>query len=141
MLDNKTREIAIQAIAARASGTPVEAAEQILEGISALDFPGRPFVVWPAKLNFSEQLEVLELELKRVRYAQQSMEGYWAVRESIPQADLDVCPEHQDAQSHSEASGVLGAAVENQPAPGEAAEEAALHSVPKPDQGASDASQ
>jgi hypothetical protein len=141
MLEPNIRQIAIQAIASRVSGTPAEAAEQILQGISALDFPGRPFVVWPAKLNLSEQIEALELELKRVRHVQQSMADYWAMCESDPRADSGAHPEHQDAQSHPEASGVPAAEIENQPTPGEAAEEAVLHSEQKPDRGASDASQ
>ncbi|WP_139137844.1 MULTISPECIES: hypothetical protein [unclassified Pseudomonas] len=48
-LSGRDREIALQAIAARASGTPVEAAYQILAGIEALDAgPESPLVMlWP----------------------------------------------------------------------------------------------
>ena len=48
-LCGRDREIALQAIAARAAGTPVEVAYQILAGIEALDAgPEAPLVVlWP----------------------------------------------------------------------------------------------
>lgn len=51
-LSGRDREIAIQAIAAHATGTPVEAAYQILAGIEALDAgPDAPMVVlWPTKI-------------------------------------------------------------------------------------------
>lgn len=48
-LTGRDREIAVQAIAALARGTPIEAAYQILAGIEALDAgPGAPMVMlWP----------------------------------------------------------------------------------------------
>jgi len=57
-LSDREREIALQAIAARATGTPVEAAYQILAGIEALDVgPEGPLVVlWP-KGNGLEAME------------------------------------------------------------------------------------
>lgn len=141
MLEPNIRHIAIQAIASRASGTPTEAALQILKGIAALDSPDKPFVIWPTSLSAAEQIEALEVELKRIRYAHKSVSDWRAMRESHPRVDSGAHPEHQDAQSHPEASGVPAAEVENQPAPGEVAEEAVVHSEQKPDRGASDASQ
>lgn len=140
MLSQKTREIAIQAIASRASGTPTEAALQILKGIAALDSPGKPFLIWPTNLSAAEQIEALEVELRRVRHAQQSVADYWAMRESHHRADSGAHLERQAAQSHSGASDAPVAGTENQPAPGEAAEEAVLHPTQKPDPVASDAS-
>lgn len=57
-LTGRDREIAVQAIAALAQGTPVEAAYQILAGIEALDAgPDAPMVMlWP-KSNGYETLE------------------------------------------------------------------------------------
>lgn len=87
MLETNIRQIAIQAIAARASGSPVEAAGQILAGIAALDSPGKPFVVWPTNLPLAEQIKALESELERIRHITQSMADYWATRDLHPQAD------------------------------------------------------
>lgn len=141
MLETNIRQIAIQAIAARASGSPVEAAGQILAGIAALDSPGKPFVIWPTNLPLAEQVKALESELERIRHISQSMADYWATRDPHPQADSSAHLEHQDIQSHAEASGVRTEEVASQPALGEAKEEVVLRSEQKPDQGASDASQ
>ena len=141
MLEASIRHIAVQAIAARATGSPAEAAAQILEGISALDFPGKPLVIWPTNLRPLEQIEALELELKRVRHAHQGVEDYWAMRESPPPVGSGVHPEYSTAESHPEASGVPVAEAENQPVHGEATAKAALHPAQKPDRGASDVSQ
>ena len=142
MLEPSIRQIAIHAIASRASGTPVEAAEQILEGISALDHPGKPFVVWPADLSVDEQIEALEAELKRIRHASQAIAEYWnAKRDLHPRVDSGAPLEYQGTESPPEASGVPAKVVVGPAAPGEAAEEAAPLSAQTPDQGASDASQ
>ncbi|WP_150796632.1 hypothetical protein [Pseudomonas fluorescens] len=141
MLEPSIRQIAIQAIASQVSGTPAEAAIQILEGIAVIDFPGKPFVIWPAGLPPAEQIVALELELKRIRHANQSAADYWAMRESHPRVDSGARLEHQDTQSRPEASGTPAAEVEDQSTPDEATEEAALHPAQKPAQGASDASQ
>ena len=141
MLETNIRQIAIQAIAARASGSPVEAAGQILAGIAALDSPGKPFVVWPTNLPLAEQIKALESEIERIRHVTQSMADYWATRDLHSQADSGAHPEHQDTQSHAEASGVRAEEVAGQSILGEAKEAAALLSVQKPDRGASDVSQ
>ncbi|WP_300727362.1 hypothetical protein [Pseudomonas sp.] len=141
MLETNIRQIAIQAIAARASGSPVEAAGQILAGIAALDSPGKPFVIWPTNLPLAEQIKALESELERIRHITQSMADYWATRGLHPQADSSALHEHQDTQSSAEASGVRTVEVASQPIPDGAKEEAALRSEQKPDQGANDASQ
>ena len=141
MLESNIRQIAIQAIAARASGSPVEAAEQILAGIAALDSPGKPFVIWPTSLTAVEQIEALELELKRVRHAQQSMADYHAKCRSDLQRSLDSRGEHQGAQSHPGSSCAPAAELESQEAHGVAKAEDRSPSAPAPAQVASDASQ
>lgn len=141
MLESNIRQIAIQAIAARASGSPVEAAGQILAGIAALDSPGKPFVIWPTDLPPPERIKALESELERIRHITQSMADYRAMRDLHPQADSGATHEHQDTQSHQEAFDMPAAEVAGQSILGEAKEEAALPSVQKPDRGASDASQ
>lgn len=141
MLETNIRQIAIQAIAARASGSPVEAAGQILAGIAALDSPGKPFVVWPTNLPLAEQIKALESEIERIRHVTQSMSDYWATRDPHPRADSGAHLESQDTQSHQEASHMPAAEVAGQSILGEAKEEAALHSAQKPDRGASDVSQ
>lgn len=93
MLETNIRQIAIQAIAARASGSPVEAAGQILAGIAALDSPGKPFVIWPTNLPLAEQIKALESEIERIRHITQSMADYWATRDLRPQADSGAHPE------------------------------------------------
>lgn len=141
MLEPSIRQIAIQAIASRASGAPVEAAKQILEGISALDHPGKPFVVWPADLSVDEQIEALEAELKRIRHASQAIAEYWSAKRELDlRADSGAPLEYQSTESPQEASGVPVEEVAGPAVPGEAAEEAALLSAQMPDQGASDAS-
>lgn len=141
MLETSIRQIAVQTIAARASGSPVEAAGQILAGIAALDSPGKPFVIWPTNLPLAEQIKALESELERIRHITQSMADYRAMRDLHPQADSSALHEHQDTQSSAEASGVRAEEVASQPIPDGAKEEAALRSEQKPDQGANDASQ
>ena len=111
MLETNIRQIAIQAIAARASGSPVEAAGQILAGIAALDSPGKPFVIWPTNLSPAEQIKALESELERIRHITQSMADYWATRDSHPQADSGARPEHQDTQRHKDVPDVHAAEI------------------------------
>ena len=103
MLETNIRQIAIQAIAARASGSPVEAAGQILAGIAALDSPGKPFVIWPKYLPMTEQIEVLELELERLRASVQAYADDNAKRLSELQLSLDARSKHPSVQSHPEA--------------------------------------
>lgn len=141
MLETNIRQIAIQAIAARATGSPSEAAAQILKGISALDSPSKPFVIWPTNLHLAEQIKVLESELERIRHITQSMADYRAMCDLHPQADSSALHEHQDTQSHAQASGVRAEEVASQPIPDGAKEEAALHPAQKPDRGANDVSQ
>lgn len=126
MLETSIRQIAVQAIAARASGSPVEAAGQILAGIAALDSPGKPFVIWPTNLPLAEQIKALESELERIRHITQSMADYRAMRDLHHQADSGAHLQPQDTQSHQEAFDMPTEEVASQPIPGEAKEEAAL---------------
>lgn len=50
-LNEKEREIAIAAIGARVSGSPAEAAAQLLSGIAVLDGSHLPILVWPTGLS------------------------------------------------------------------------------------------
>jgi hypothetical protein len=137
-LTPREREIAIQAIAARATGTPTQAAEQILKGISALDHHGKPFVVWPACLPFDEKVEALESELKKIRHAEKEMADYRTKWESM---DSAANPESQGKKSPSEASRKPGKADESPQALGEEAAEAPAQLVKTPALGSSDAYQ
>lgn len=140
MLDSSARQIAIQAIASRAQGTPTDAAKEIVKGIAALDFPDKPFVIWPYDLPLKDRLEALEAEAARVRRSIKST-GEWTNRLSSCQPGSAQYPECEDIQSHYSASRAPGQANEAQLAPHEEAKEAGLHQEQKPDPGASDASQ
>ncbi|MOA32827.1 hypothetical protein D3C78_1540780 [compost metagenome] len=50
-LTAREREIAISAIASRASGIPTDAARQVLAGIAVLDGDHAPIVVWPKEVS------------------------------------------------------------------------------------------
>jgi hypothetical protein len=106
-LSGLDREIALQAIAARATGTPVEAAYQILAGIEALDAgPESPLVMlWPK----GDDYETLEdkaawHEAERDRLIK-SHEFYsrafpsWRQQEPV---DPGSCPLSRNAQDRSE---------------------------------------
>lgn len=105
MLVGKDREIAVQAIAASASGTPSEVAAQILAGVSALDHAGKPLVVWPVNLTTQEQIEALEREMARLR---QIMTGIESLRVRRENRDLEDSAEgrgYPEAGTHSAESG------------------------------------
>lgn len=51
----REREIAITAISARASGSPVEAAKQVLAGIAVIDGDHLPILVWPKDVTREEK--------------------------------------------------------------------------------------
>lgn len=140
-LSSKEREIALQAIALRATGTPAEAAEQILVGFSALAHPGKPLVVWPASLPFAEQIETLEIELKRVRTAAQAYADDHAKWHSDLQRSLDARSKHPDAKSLPEAACKPAAEAVAQEAHDAAKAEAHPLSVQTPAREASDVSQ
>lgn len=54
-LSPREREIAIQAMGARVSGEPAEAALQLLHGIAVLDGQHIPAVAWPNGLSLGEK--------------------------------------------------------------------------------------
>lgn len=56
---SREREIAIAAVSARAAGTPVEAAKQVLAGVAVLDGDHLPIVVWPADTTPRQQADWL----------------------------------------------------------------------------------
>lgn len=53
-LTAKEREVAIAAIGARVSGSPADAAAQLLSGIAVLDGNHLPILVWPTGLSLEE---------------------------------------------------------------------------------------
>jgi len=64
-LQTKIREIAIEAIGRTVRGNPSDAAAQLLKGIAILDGVSAPFLIWPQTLSPDEQIQFLELELKK----------------------------------------------------------------------------
>jgi len=66
-LQTKIREIAIEAIGRTVRGNPSDAAAQLLKGIAILDGVSAPFLIWPQTLSPDEQIQFLELELKKTR--------------------------------------------------------------------------
>lgn len=119
MLAGKDREIAVKAIAESARGTPSEVAAQILAGISVLDSPGKPLVVWPVNLTAQEKLEALEREIvhvrqfiadaeaMRVRREQWAQEGSKEGHESVAPETLSAQPgvQKQEGEAPSARSG------------------------------------
>lgn len=83
-LTGMDRQIAIQAIAAQAKGSPVEAAYQILAGIEALDHgPEGPLVVlWPRKdflIGEEERAEWHRAESERLLASAAEFKQRWAM--------------------------------------------------------------
>ena len=68
-LTAKDREIAITSIGARVSGSPAEAAAQLLSGIAVLDGRHLPILVWPTGMSLNEAADWLaeQGEAYRVR--------------------------------------------------------------------------
>jgi hypothetical protein len=54
-MNRRDREIALRAIAARATGKPESAAAEILAGIAVLDGKHLPILVWPADMAREEK--------------------------------------------------------------------------------------
>ena len=59
MLTPREREIAIAAVSARAAGTPVEAAKQVLAGVAVLDGDHLPIVMWPKDTTLRQKADWL----------------------------------------------------------------------------------
>ena len=127
ILDREARQIALHAVAARATGSPVEAAKQILAGFSALDGSGKPLVVWPLDLSHADQIAVLEAELARIRQALQDMADF---QDRVNQSNLEGCLEYPNDGNRAPASDEPGSAVEGQPTPHEEAAKVDLPSEP-----------
>ncbi len=54
-MNRRDREIAVRAIAARATGKPEEAAAEILAGIAVLDGQHLPILLWPPTTDREEK--------------------------------------------------------------------------------------
>jgi hypothetical protein len=63
-LSPREREIAISAIGDRVSGSPVEAAKQLLAGIAVLDGDRLPVLVWPEAATLRERANWLSDQAK-----------------------------------------------------------------------------
>lgn len=138
MLEPQAREIALYAVASRATGTPVEAAKQILAGFAALEAGGNPLVVWPTSLSLKAKEIALEAELARIRQANKAMADY---HERVNQAGLDRDPEYLGIGSPESTAGELVQEGEAPPALCEAAAQVVFRQEPQPGREASDASQ
>lgn len=150
-LSGRDREIALQAIAARATGTPVEAAYQILAGIEALDKgPEAPLVMlWPKGDGFGwieDRAAWLEAErdrlLDKVAEAQRVLDLARQRSATTPAAfstsDPDKSQAHPDRQVAQKCSAHQQPQAEESSARGEEGP-AVLHlSIGEPHQGASD---
>jgi len=140
-LSSKEREIAIQAIGARATGSPADAARQILEGIAILNGLDKPFLIWPDPLSCEEKIEALDSELKRLRHAARAVADWRATQSSYQQQGLNANPECPGNQIHAEAFGAPATEAVDQAAHDAATVEGHLLSAQMLAQGASDASQ
>ena len=138
ILDREARQIALHAIAARATGNPVEAAKQILAGFSALDAKGKPLVVWPQELSFSDQVAALEAELARIRQIQQDMADF---QDRVNKSNLERCLGYPNDGNRAPASDEPGPAAEGQPVPHEEGAKADLPSELLPGREANGVSQ
>lgn len=139
-LSSKEREISIQAIGARATGSPADAARQILEGIAILDGLHKPFLIWPDTLSCDEKIEALDSELKRLRHAARAVAEWRATQASYQQQGLSADLGCVGTQSCAEASGVPAAEAADQAAHDAAKAEARLPLAQALAQGASDVS-
>jgi len=156
-LTPKDREIAIQAIAARATGSPAEAAKQILMGIRTFDGELGPFVVWPVNpfrnrhpVSYEERAAWHESQAAKLREWLcrndtfnnfVPFDALWAERDLKRQQQAD---ERLASSDHQDRSGLLHERVEeafDAKAQHEAKEAGALPLGQKPAQEASDASQ
>ena len=92
-LTAKDREIAISSIGARVSGSPAEAAAQLLSGIAVLDGRHLPILVWPTGMSLKEAADWLaeQGEVYRVR-AQRFSERMTGASSS----ELTALVEHSD---------------------------------------------
>lgn len=92
-LTEKEREIALTSIGARVSGSPAEAAAQLLSGIAVLDGRHLPILVWPTGMSLNEAADWLaeQVEVYRVR-AQRFSERMAGVSSSA----LTALVEHSD---------------------------------------------
>jgi len=92
-LTEKEREIALTSIGARVSGSPAEAAAQLLSGIAVLDGRHLPILVWPTGMSLNEAADWLaeQGEAYRVR-AQRFSERMAGVSSSA----LTALVEHSD---------------------------------------------
>jgi hypothetical protein len=140
------RAVAVHAIAARASGTPAQAAIQILAGIAALD-AGTEFpvvVLWPEGFDDQDYL------IKRAEWHadQASLLTEWHRRiqlfmSSLPSqaSESASCPSNPNAQYRSEQPGMHDSSAQAREVRHAEPAEAAHASEKTPDQGANDASE
>ncbi|MHA6180409.1 hypothetical protein [Pseudomonas mohnii] len=94
-LTGREREIAIEAIGRRLSGSPAESAKDMLVGISVLDGKHAPFVVWSEEYGFDYEERAAWLEAQAAsarasatRYAEVISQAQHSVERS-PETHLE----------------------------------------------------
>lgn len=94
MLEPSIRQIAIQAIAGRATGNPAAAATEILVGIAVLDGQHLPILLWPNDLTREE---------KAAWHAAEA--AFWS-RSAARFSEPNARDSQSAARTHSETQGV-----------------------------------
>lgn len=97
----KEREIAIAAIGARVSGSPADAAAQLLSGIAVLDGNHLPILVWPTGLSMDEAAAWHEREGQDYRLRAQRFSERMA---GVSSNALTPLAEHSDLSQKSNES-------------------------------------
>ena len=116
-LTPREREIAVAAVSARAGGSPVEAAKQMLAGIAVLDGCHSPILVWPENTTRSEKAAWHAAE---AAYWEESSKSFAEFELGAAQSAVRTQPSSRDGRSIGE-QGV--------PLPLSASSAATLHAV------------
>ncbi|WP_155250534.1 hypothetical protein [Pseudomonas asplenii] len=135
-MNRRDREIALRAIAARATGKPEVAAAEILAGIAVLDGRHFPILLWPLETSREEKAAWHRAEA-----------AYW--EESVARVAALTQHPGSAARTHLESHGDQSTDGQDQPLPYSASSQLGRHEAeienPRPDQcseddrGASDA--
>ena len=99
MLTPREREIAIAAVSARAGGSPVEAAKQVLAGIAVLDGCHSPILVWPENTTRSEKAAWHAAE---AAYWEESAKSFAEFELGAAQSAVRTQPSSRDGRSIGE---------------------------------------
>lgn len=110
-MNRRDREIALRAIAGRATGKPEVAAAEILAGIAVLDGQHFPILLWPAGIDREEKAAWHRAE---AAYWEEAAARFAALT-SPPQSVPGTRPESQDGQSIGERGQLLPGSVSSKP--------------------------